>query len=69
MFHNTQTQISPCIASQVRFALNLKNSNPNNNKRCSINYWIRVIDTLSRTNGISDTNRIQNAINLFHTLN
>lgn len=69
MFHNTQIQISPCNASQVRFTLYLKNNNPNNNKRCSFNYRMRAIDTFCRVYEINDINRIQHIINLFNTLN
>ena len=45
MFHNTQTQISPCIASKARYAINLKNIQPENTKKCFFQYWERVIDT------------------------
>lgn len=46
-FKGTKTQISPCIASRVRYALNLKKNKPTNNKKCSSAYWTKVIDTFS----------------------
>lgn len=69
-FINTETQISPCIVSKVRFALNLKDNPPNQLKRkyCSIEYWKRSIDTVCQQKGINDHIRKQNAINKYHDL-
>jgi hypothetical protein len=68
MFLETQIQISPCILSKVRFALDLKNTRPASNKRCSRDYWISVINTLCFSYGIKNRTRRQRAINLYDEL-
>ena len=52
-FHGTKIQISPCIAAKVKFALNLSKKSPLNNKKCSLSYWNKVIQTFSLKNKIS----------------
>lgn len=47
------TQLSPCICSYARFALGLKLLRPQNNKKCSYNYWLRVINHLSRVHNLN----------------
>ncbi len=37
-------QLSPCICSWARFALDYKSSKPKNSKRCSSEYWDKTID-------------------------
>ncbi len=69
LFNQTDIHISPCIVSKARYALDLKNEQPRNSKRCTLAYWKRVIETISVQHRINDQNRIQNAINLFSDLN
>ena len=52
-FKGTKTQISPCIAAKVKFALNLTMKKPTNTKKCSYIYWCRVVKTLSSRNNLS----------------
>ena len=52
-FKGTKTQISPCIAAQAKFALNLTKKKPTNTKKCSHIYWCRVIKTFSSRNNLS----------------
>ena len=40
------TQLSPCIISWARFALKIKFNRPKNSKKCSKDYWIKVIERL-----------------------
>lgn len=47
-FHGTKTQISPCILSKARYALKLTLKKPSNTKTCSLDYWCKTIDTLSK---------------------
>lgn len=42
----TGKQISPCIAAKARYALNNERNKPTNQKRCSKDYWNKVIETL-----------------------
>lgn len=63
----TKTQISPCIAAKVKFALNLSNKKPKNTKTCSYDYWCKVIETLYIKNNLSG-NPIEIAKNKFKTL-
>lgn len=67
LFHNTNIQISPCIASKARFALHLKEIQPINIKRCSYIYWERVIETLSIIYGINPDEQ-QEGLDLFNDL-
>jgi hypothetical protein len=46
-FKGTKTQISPCIAAKVRYALSLNRNKPSNTKKCSYAYWLKVIETFS----------------------
>jgi hypothetical protein len=52
-FKGTRTQISPCIAAKAKFALNLTKKKPTNTKKCSYNYWGKVIKTFSSQNNLS----------------
>ena len=47
-------QISPCILSKVKFALGIKSDMPLNKKRCSEEYWDKVVDYIGKINGKSD---------------
>ena len=69
-FKNTKTQISPCIVSKVRFALNMKNTSPNQLeiKKCSLEYWIRTIDSVCHLKGINDNDIKQKAIKKYNLL-
>lgn len=53
VFNNTNIQVAPCIASKVRFALQLKVVRPVNIKRCTLEYWTRVIETISIIHNIN----------------
>ena len=44
-------QISPCILSKVKFALGIKSDMPLNKKRCSEEYWDKVVDYIGKING------------------
>lgn len=46
-FKESKIQISPCIAAKAKFALNLTKREPINTKKCSYQYWCKVIDTFS----------------------
>lgn len=37
-------QISPCIVSKVRHALQLKSKRPFNDKKCTDSYWVKTIN-------------------------
>ena len=54
-FNGTKTQIAPCILSKAKYALNIKKQKPSNNKKCSLDYWIKVIKTICNQQTISDT--------------
>jgi hypothetical protein len=49
----TTIQISPCIVAQARFKLRLSTKSPSNTKRCSYDYWCRVIDNLALKHNLS----------------
>jgi hypothetical protein len=70
LFHGTRTSIRPCIVSIARFALELKEEIPVHNppQRCTLSYWINVLDTLCLINRIDDQARRQRAINRFNEL-
>ena len=53
-FKGTKTQISPCIASKAKFALNPARRKPSNTKKCSYNYWCKVIETFGSQNNLSN---------------
>ena len=53
-FKETKTQISPCIAAKAKFALNLTKKNPSNTKKCSYDYWCKVILTFASLNNLKD---------------
>ncbi len=46
-------EISPCIISQVRYELNLKDSKPINNKKCSNQYWNEAVKIIAYKHKIS----------------
>lgn len=68
-FDQNGNQLSPCICSKVRFALELNETMPRNSKVCSINYWDRVVREMARQNNIEDDDRINNAINRYTEFN
>lgn len=53
-FKGKKTQISPCIASKAKFALNITKGKPSNSKTCSYGYWCRVIETFAFKNYLKD---------------
>lgn len=55
-FKGTKTQISPCIASKAKFALNPAREKPSNTKTCSYKYWCKVIETIASQNNLSSKN-------------
>jgi hypothetical protein len=66
-FRGTKKQISPCIVSKAKYALNLKKNKPFNTKICSYEYWCKVIDTFSLKNNLTSKNT-QEAKNKFKSL-
>ena len=62
-FHNG-VQLSPFICAKARFALNLK-PRTRNDKRCSSQYWERVVRRIAQLEQRVDEVRIQNAINRY----
>lgn len=42
----SKINLSPCIISWARFALEIKTDKPINSKKCSEKYWKRVINYL-----------------------
>jgi hypothetical protein len=38
--------LSPCIISWAKYALAMKKIKPQNSKKCSLEYWIKVLDFL-----------------------
>ena len=66
-FTGTKKQISPCISSKAKYALRLKNKKSTNYKKCSLDYWIKVIETLSFQHNISDAIKTE-AVNQFRFL-
>ena len=57
-------EISPCIASKAKFALGLPNKYLGNDKKCSVEYWNKVINFLGIQNQLS-SERIKRARNRF----
>ena len=53
-FKGTKTQISPCIAAKAKFALKLAKKKPANTKKCSFDYWCKVIETFSYHNNLAN---------------
>jgi hypothetical protein len=51
-FRETNTQISPCIAAKAKFALNITSKKPKNKKKCSYEYWCKVIQTFATQKNI-----------------
>lgn len=47
------SEISPCILSQIKFALGLKSKKPLNNKKCSNEYWNEILILVAEKNFIS----------------
>jgi len=45
-------ETSPCILSQVKYALALKTSKPLNNKKCSAEYWNETVILVAEKNSI-----------------
>lgn len=58
-YTDTGKQISPCILSKARFALNLTAKRPVNNKTCSFSYWKSVIDTLVKQKRLTIKTKLQ----------
>ena len=46
MKSENKQQLSPCITSWARFALQIKYKRPTNSKKCSRVYWVKVIKRL-----------------------
>lgn len=47
------SEISPCILSQIKFALGLKTTKPINNKKCSNEYWNEILILVAAKNHIT----------------
>jgi hypothetical protein len=43
LFKNNGSEISPCILAKVKFALDITQKKPKNNKVCSDKYWNEVL--------------------------
>lgn len=41
-----EVSLAPCIISWARYALEMKKIIPQNSKKCSLEYWITVLDFL-----------------------
>ena len=67
-FKGTKTQISPCIASKVKYALNLKSKKPKNTKKCTVNYWLLSIESIGYEKNISDKSILKSAIEIYNEL-
>ncbi len=67
-FKGTKKQISPCIASKVKYALNLKTIKPKNTKKCSENYWIQTIESIVFDIEIKNQSLIKLAIKKYDDL-
>ncbi|MET3538390.1 hypothetical protein [Chryseobacterium limigenitum] len=39
-------ELSPCIISWGKFALDIKLIKPKNSKKCTLEYWQKTIDTI-----------------------
>lgn len=46
MVNRNDKELSPCIVSWAKFALNIKKETPRNSKKCSLEYWHDVINTI-----------------------
>lgn len=42
-------ELSPCIVSWAKFALEIKPNKPTNSKKCVLKYWKKVIDIILST--------------------
>lgn len=49
----TNVELSPCIVAKAKYALRLTNR-PSNSKRCTMDYWNRVIDAILLQNARVD---------------
>ena len=49
----TNVELSPCIVAKARYALGLSNR-PTNSKKCSVDYWNRVINAILLQNARVD---------------
>lgn len=49
MKNQNDKELSPCIISWGKFALNIKTQRPKNSKKCSLEYWHDVINTILST--------------------
>jgi hypothetical protein len=67
-FKTTGLQISPCILSKAKYALNLKALTPKNKKKCSKKYWILAIESIANEKNISDESIINSAIEMYTEL-
>ncbi len=56
------SKISPCIISQVRYELNLKEKPARNNKKCSDTYWNEVVNILWEENKSIDENLVKQVL-------
>ena len=61
----SKVSLSPCVISWAKYALGIKNIKPKNSKKCSNNYWIRVIDDLIKLHP-NFYNQRENAIEKFY---
>ena len=68
LFCNTKKQISPCIVSKVKFALDIKSILPNNKKICSKNYWILAVKSIALELKIDNDKIINSAIEKYDEL-
>ena len=57
-------QLSPCIIAKARYALGAALNRPKNKKKCSKNYWEKVIYVLSQDLG-SNKQQIDNAMDRY----
>ncbi len=66
MKNQNDKELSSCIISWGMFALNIKTERPKNNKKCSLEYWHDVINTILANSKYNQyaANR-QNAIDNF----
>lgn len=62
-------QLSPCICSKAKYALQLKSTAPNNETHCAPKYWEKVIRTISKLhpNKLTET-EITNAIEAYDSI-
>lgn len=62
-----KVSLSPCIISWAKFALEIKFNKPQNSKKCSEKYWIRIIDSLVQLYPDSHKNK-KKAYKKFHVV-